>query len=205
MRQAMLGKTIFHKTIKLCAVSALFVMLWQEIIATAEEAGKSSSNANKLIYVANFGLASGVELDPDHQADTQKLIDLMANSLVKEFSKAGYQAKRLQPGEATPHQGLYLSGTFTEFDRGNRAKRALIGFGSGAAKIEVGVRITDLSKTDQETMYSASARKTSGKAPGAVVMPSLTPVKLILTKQSPERTVKKTAAKIVARLAGELG
>ena len=203
--QTMFTATLFRKTGALFTICALSAMLFHGRSATAQGSVKPARNTNKLIYVENFRLDPGAAQTQDDEAEVHKLIDLMAASLVKELNKAGYQAKRLQPDELAPHDGLLLGGVFTELDKGNRAKRALIGFGSGAAKIEVAVRITDLSKTHQETMYSASARKTSGKAPGAVVMPSLTPVKLILTKQSPERTVKKTAAKIVARLAGELG
>jgi Domain of unknown function (DUF4410) len=187
------------------------------------------ADKDKVIYVSNFDLENlkadegGIagkgsivpppilprpslrrkHVDPD--AEAKKLVDLMSNSVVSDLSKTGLTARRLLPGDTRPSTGLLVSGVFTELDEGNQMRRALIGFGSGAAKMDLYVTVSDLSRTSQ-SLYDISKKDTSGKRPGAVITlnPYAAALKVGLTKDAPEKNIKKAASQISAELTKEL-
>ena len=133
--------------------------------------------------------------DPEYQA--KKIVDLMAKSLVEDLQKAGYKAERLMPGDAQPAVGAWVRGVFTEVDEGNSRRRAIIGFGSGEAKMDLYVTLTDLA-APQKALYEVANNENSGKKIGAVITmnPYVAAAKFVMEKQAPEKTVKKTAADI---------
>lgn len=135
----------------------------------------------------------------------QDIVNLMSNSLVKDLNKNGYTAKRLQPNEPEPTSGWVVRGVFTEVQEGNRMHRAVIGFGSGADKMEVHASAADASNS-QQPLYSVNTGKKSGKMPGAAI--TLSPIvfgaKFVMEKNAPERTVKSAAAQISKELVQHL-
>jgi hypothetical protein len=133
----------------------------------------------------------------DPEAQAKKLVDTMSKSLVDDLHKAGYKAQRLRPGDPTPSLGALVSGVFTEVDEGNRMRRALIGFGTGSAKMDLYVTMSDLS-SPQKPLYNATQEDTSGKKPGAAITlnPYVAAAKFAMEKNAPEKTVKKTASQI---------
>jgi hypothetical protein len=135
------------------------------------------------------------EQDPEYQA--KKIVDLMAKSIVADLEKAGYKAERLPPGAAQPSTGAELTGVFTEVDEGNRRRRAIVGFGSGEAKMDLYVTLTDLA-APQKPLYEMANNENSGKKLGAVITmnPYVAAAKFIMEKNAPEKTVKKTASDI---------
>ena len=135
------------------------------------------------------------ERDPECQA--KKLVDLMAKSIVSDLEKAGYKAERLPPGASQPATGALLKGVFTEVDEGNSRRRAIIGFGSGEAKMDLYVTLTDLA-APQKPLYETAKDENSGKKIGAVITmnPYVAAAKFVMEKQAPEKTVKKTASEI---------
>jgi hypothetical protein len=135
------------------------------------------------------------ERDPECQA--KKLVDLMAKSIVSDLEKAGYKAERLPPGASQPAMGALLKGVFTEVDEGNSRRRAIIGFGSGEAKMDLYVTLTDLA-APQTPLYETAKDENSGKKIGAVITmnPYVAAAKFVMEKQAPEKTVKKTASDI---------
>ena len=151
------------------------------------------------------GLARLGRKPQDPATEAQKLVRLMSDSLVSELKKAGFTARRLLPTDARPAEGLLLTGVFTEVDEGNHIRRAMIGFGSGASKMELYVTVTDASRPEL-SLYDVSAEKSSGKKPGAVITlnPYVGAAKFVMTKNAPEKTVKKTAAMIAAELTRQL-
>ena len=190
----------------------------------------SQAAKNQVIYVADFELdpsnfkqdkggilGKGTILPPppglpklrrkpqDPAIAGQKMVELMAKTLVSELRKAGLTAYRLLPGYEHRMQGLLVTGVFTEVDEGNQMRRALLGFGSGKSKIELYVTVADLSKPGQP-LYAVSTQKNSGRKPGAVITlsPYAIPVKVALTKSAPEKTVKKTASWIAAEMSKQL-
>jgi Domain of unknown function (DUF4410) len=144
----------------------------------------------------------------DPAKEAEELVELMSVSLVRDLQNAGFTAWRLSSMDPTPKDGLVVTGVFTELDEGNQMRRALFGFGSGKAKMQLYVMAAHASST--EPLYETSAQKTNGKAPGAAI--ALNPyagaaglvVKFGMTKNAPEKMVKQTASKIATELTKQL-
>jgi hypothetical protein len=201
--------------------------------ANPQKPSLSRGDRNKVIYVSDFDLdpsnfkqdkggvtGKGYLLPPppgsflrrkrqDPETAANNLIRLMSESLVADLQKAGFEARRLSASETRPAEGLILSGVFTELDEGNQMRRALLGFGSGKAKMELYVMVADAAHGGQQ-LYETSEQKNSGIKPGSVIV--VNPyigaagfiAKVGMTKNAPEKMVKKTASKITAQLAEQL-
>ena len=141
----------------------------------------------------------------DPQALAKKIVDTMSKNLVDDLEKAGYKAERIGLQDPAPSVGALLSGVFTEVDEGNRMHRALIGFGSGSAKMDLYVTLSDLANP-QKPLYNVAKEDTSGKKPGAAITmnPYVAAAKFVMEKNAPEKTVKKTAAQISAEAVDHL-
>lgn len=65
--------------------------------------------------------------------------DWMGNDLVRMLNKAGYEATLIQKrNEYTPEAGKYLlKGTIVKYDPGSTAARVIVGFGAGAASMDM--------------------------------------------------------------------
>ncbi len=140
--------------------------------------------------------------DPAEQA--RRIVDTMAESLVRSLGEQGLSAQRLGPttGEL-PQEGWLLQGEFTEVDEGNRLKRAGIGFGSGATRMDVQVGISDLAGPAPRTPFIVFGTvKDPGKLPGAALTmnPYVAAAKFVLEKNAGERDIQKTADRIVAEI-----
>jgi hypothetical protein len=141
--------------------------------------------------------------DPELQA--RKLVSLMSASIIADLQKAGYRAARLATGDPLPASGAWVHGVFADVDEGNRLHRAVIGFGSGAANMQLFVRVTDL-RSPEKPLYESSQEGTSGKKPGAVITlnPYVAAAKFVMGKDATEKTVKKTASQITAEIVKRL-
>src|SRR5579863_7401585 len=104
----------------------------------------------------------------DPEAQARKIVDPMSKSIVEDLQKAGYKAQRLPTGAARPATGAWIHGVFTEVDEGNQRRRALIGFGAGAANTDLYVTLTDLANPDKP-LYNESKDQDSGKKIGAAI------------------------------------
>ena len=104
--------------------------------------------------------------DPAQQA--QHIVNLMSDSLVSDFQKAGYIAQRVAPGSESIGAGYLVKGVFTEVDQGNRVRRAVIGFGAGQVNMQLYVNVSDAAHP-QENLYTLDKDDTSGEKPGAVI------------------------------------
>jgi Domain of unknown function (DUF4410) len=146
--------------------------------------------------VRNFLL--GQSDDPQALAD--KLVNLMADSIVEELAKAGVTAIRLEPGASLPPTGWLVRGVFTEVQQGNRLRRAVVGLGFGGTDLQVETITDSLSNGAPRPFYQIDTSASSGKAPGAaatiVLSPLSVPVHFVLTRGDLDKNVKKTAAKI---------
>ena len=177
-----------------------------------------SSPANTVIYVSDFALDSEnfqadqsmaraqqrphivngpLRQSKDPATQAHDLVNLMANDIVQDLTKAGYRAQRLAATDARPSEGVWVHGVFTELSEGNRRQRAVIGFGAGQAKMDLYVTMNDLSQPDQP-LYTAATSGESGKKPGAAITmnPYVAAAKFVMEKNAPEKTIKKTAGDI---------
>ena len=193
----------------------------------------SGADRNKVIYVSDFELdpsnfkqdkggitGKGYIVPPppgsvlrrkqqDPATAANNLIQLMSGSLIAGLQKAGFATQHLSSAAPRPGQGLIVTGAFTELTEGNQMRRALLGFGAGKAKMELYIMVADATCADQP-LYETSAQKSKGKLPGATI--ALNPyagaagfvAKFGMTKNAPEKMVKKTASEIAAELTKRL-
>jgi len=128
-----------------------------------------------------------------------QLVELMSESLVKGFTARGIKAARCIPGALLPGDGWLIRGVFTEMDQGNRAVRAVIGFGAGATEMELYVSISDLAINPDAPFMVFGAEKDPGRAPGAILLmnPYVAAAKFVMQKNASEKDVRKTAERIV--------
>ena len=145
---------------------------------------------------------SGASSDPAARA--RQLVDLMANSLVKDLSSAGYNARRLQPGAPLPVEGWLLQGAFTEVQEGNRLRRAMIGLGEGQTDLQVVVSMENLSKGPPKPLYEISTDASSGNRPGAAPVIAVNPyaaaARFVMSGQDLNKNVRQTASQIAAEI-----
>jgi Domain of unknown function (DUF4410) len=144
----------------------------------------------------------GTSADPAVRA--RQMVDLMADSLVKDLSHAGFNACRLQPSARMPAEGWLLQGVFTEVQEGNRLRRAMIGLGQGQTDVQVVVGMENLSKGPPKPLYEISTDASSGNKPGAAPVIALNPyaaaARFVISGQDLNKNVRQTASQIVAEI-----
>jgi hypothetical protein len=143
--------------------------------------------------------------DPD--ACAAELRELISTTLVEDLRKKGLNALRANPAEPLPAAGWLVRGVFTDVDTGNRLRRSVIGFGSGAAQMQLVLGIDDLSHGVPQPMYQADASASTGKAPGGVVL--LNPVamgaRFVMARKDVDKSAKKLAAQVADTIATRAG
>ena len=144
----------------------------------------------------------GTTKDPQKLA--RQLVDEMSASLVKDFTKAGLNARRLTPSAPLPASGWLVRGVFTDVNQGNQLRRAVIGFGMGKTDLQVLVDVNDLTQGTPKRFYELNTTADSGKAPGAgptiVLGPAGVAARYVIAGKDLDRNVKQTASKIAAEV-----
>lgn len=147
-----------------------------------------------------------VNSGPELQAE--KIVAEMSRSLVNCLQDKGFSAQRIPNVNSIPlpRDGWLLQGVFTEVDEGNRLKRATIGFGQGATRMDIQVSISDLTETNPtEPFLVFGTVKDPNKIPGAIVTmnPYVALAKFVIEKNATEKDIKKTAEQIVSEIIKE--
>lgn len=186
-------------------------------VVSSEEVSRAPAARPSVVYVADFEEAAGSvqseglgSLRPIHslfeQAKAKSLVDTMSNSIVQDLGKKGISAHRVPANSPTPAQGWLVRGVFTKIDEGSRARRALLGFGSGQDDVEVTASIDDLAAGALQPLYQTHTDATSGRMPGAIVTrnPYAAAAKFVLAGQDLERSTRETAEKIAEQIAAYL-
>ena len=133
--------------------------------------------------------------DPEVQA--RKLVDTMSRGLVSDLQKAGYKAQRLGNEDPKPYSGAWVHGVFTQVDEGNRRRRAVIGFGAGAVKMDLFVTLSNLA-SPLKPLYEDAKEDKSKNKPGAVITlnPYVAAAKFVMEQNAPDKTVQHVASQI---------
>jgi hypothetical protein len=130
--------------------------------AIAQPNGQALPAVPPAIYVADF------ELDADPPDDSagraRELLDLMASSLVRNFTMVGLDARRLAPDEPLPAAGWLVRGVFVSVDAGNRFSRLAIGPASGGLKLQVVAVVDDLRHGPPKPIYERGRGADAGIA-----------------------------------------
>ena len=107
---------------------------------------------------------------PEDSGDREReLLKLMSSALVDDLTSAGLNARFLPSGELLPSEGWLVRGAFVQVDEGNRLRRALIGFGSGATRLRVIVWVSDLGHGSVGPFCALDTSTHSSRKPGAAL------------------------------------
>lgn len=91
--------------------------------------------------------------------------DAATGELVKGLRDLGFTVAQVARGTAVANDELLIDGKFLTVDQGNPLRRLLIGFGSGASKVETRVELYH--GTERRKLLDFTTRSDSGKMPGA--------------------------------------
>jgi len=146
----------------------------------------------------------GKRLTPDTPAPEQ-VVEVLAASITQALNQQdlGIPVERLPPGAPVPPSGWLVTGRFVAVDPGNRAERAVIGFGAGAATTEVDVSVDRLEPGTATPVLQFGTEADSGKMPGAAVTlnPYVAAAKFALGKQATTRDVQDMGQEIAKQIA----
>lgn len=138
--------------------------------------------------------------NPTADQVTQVLAKAILEGLQAE--QLGFAVEYLQPG-APPPVGWIVTGEFTSVDPGNRAQRAVIGFGAGEATTEVAVTVERVDGGAATPVLQFGSNADSGHAPGAVVTmnPYAAAAKFVLGRNATQRDIEKMGQAIAQEIA----
>jgi Domain of unknown function (DUF4410) len=145
------------------------------------------------LYVADFELDienGGADVDPAGRA--RELIDLMASSLVRDFTMIGFKAQRIAPDEPLPRTGWLVRGVFVRVEDGNRFQRLALGPATGG-NLQVVAIVDDLVHGTPKAIYEIERR---GTAASIRFNPYAIAVRFALSGTSLQRNVTRSAGEI---------
>lgn len=199
-------------------VSASLLLCGCSLVSSCSTAGVTTEKTGtsiplekpSAIYVSDFELPVDrikddefISAAKDEPVKTAaKLVDLMAQSLVKQLGEAGFKASRLVAGAPIPVDGWVVAGQFTVVDEGNRFGRA-IGWGLGKTSVKTEVSMSTVLTGQTVTLFALTTEASSGSAP--TVGPIGAVAKLAFSQTSLVTNVKQTASKIVASISQRVG
>jgi hypothetical protein len=154
------------------------------------EMGAMPPNPPRVIYVRDFDLKPGtfqaesgilpirpisadafilrlLGVAEESAVRERELVKLMSSALVSDLAGAGLNAQFLRSDELFPSEGWLVRGAFVQVDEGNRLRRALLGFGSGATRLRVVVWVSDLTHGSSGPFCALDTSTHSSGKPGA--------------------------------------
>jgi hypothetical protein len=160
-------------------------------------------NRPRLLEGGAGGGIVGQRLGSDAPVPAQ-VVDQLASSITHGLNeqKLGYPAERLAPGAPVPDSGWLVQGRIVAVDPGNRAERAVVGFGTGEATASVEVEVDRLSPGGETPVMRFGAKSDSGKAPGAVVTmnPYVAAAKFVIGKGATSRDIQAMGGEIAKQI-----
>lgn len=93
----------------------------------------------------------------------------LADSLVTDLQSLGFTVEKRRRGTLEPGNVLIVEGEFLNVDEGNRLRRLVIGFGSGASKLDTRVKVYQVSGGSPRRVLEFQTHVESAKMPGAAV------------------------------------
>jgi Domain of unknown function (DUF4410) len=187
-------------------------------VLSVKDVSKGPVSQPAMVYVSDFELApdsiqseSRLSSHRLHayleQSKARSLVVTMSNSIIEDLAKKGIASERLTANSPLPRKGWLVRGVFMKVDEGDRAKRAVIGFGSGQTDLKVLTTTDDLSAEPAPTpLYRMQLDSTSNKAPGAVITlnPYVAAAKFVLAGKDLDRSTQATAEQIADKVAARV-
>ena len=188
---------------------------------TDATAPSRTNGAPSMIYVGEFDLgAAKVKSDPgtltgrprllhfgerSPTEEIHRLSELLAKTLVEDLKKEGFAARRLEAGE-TPASGWIVRGAFVSIDEGNRAQKAVLGFGAGTSETKLAVGVIDAAKSAEDNLLNFNLDSQGDKTPSGVG-PSIAfhnplgmAAKFALNGDASDKDIERTAGEIAKQL-----
>jgi len=215
VREAMLGRATVRDSEHLPAGEPAPSAIWVGDFPAAEGAMRPAGGL--------FGMAEHVveerprilptdgplvrRVESDHP-DAATVSDALASSIADGLAaaKLGMPVERLPAGGATPTGGWLVHGQIVSVDPGNRAERAVVGFGAGDATAQVAVDVDRLGGDVPTRLLAFGAHADSGASPGGVVTlnPYVMAAKFVLGRDATMRDVRQLGGAIADELAGQI-
>jgi uncharacterized protein DUF4410 len=163
--------------------------------------------ARKRPRLLGGGIVGGI-LDRRTSADipsADQVIDTLASSLTDALTAQGlgFPAERMPPGAPAPSSGWLVKGRLVSVDPGNRALRAVVGFGAGEATTEVNVEVDRLESETSVALLRFGTQAESAEMPGGAVTlnPYVMAAKFVLGRQATTRDVEAMGKEIAKQIA----
>ena len=210
-----------YRYIALLAVCLVLSACSNIRVEDEREMGALPPNPPRVIYVRDFDLEPGTfqaesGILPIRPASTgafilrllgvpeestvreRELVKLMSSALVSDLADAGLNAQFLPSDELFPIEGWLVRGAFVQVDEGNRLRRALLGFGSGATRLRVIVWISDLTHGSSGPFCALDTSTHSSGKPGAAFSfdPYLGAARFVIDGLDLDMNVEQIAAEI---------
>ena len=93
----------------------------------------------------------------------------LSDALVKDLQNLGFTVEKHHRGTSVTGNALIVDGQFLNVDEGNRLRRLVIGFGSGASKLDTRVQVYQVSGGTTHRVLEFETHVESAKLPGAAV------------------------------------
>jgi Domain of unknown function (DUF4410) len=155
-------------------------------------------------HILGGGGILGRRATPDTPT-ADEVVNTLAASLTDSLNQQnlGIPVYRIPPGGPLPSSGWVIKGRFISVDPGNRAERAVVGFGTGEATTEVLVEVDRLASDTGAPVLQFGTGADSGKMPGAAVTmnPYVAAAKFVMGKQATTRDVRAMGAEIAKQIA----
>lgn len=141
----------------------------------------------------------------EDQPSTTDVVSLLATSITKGLSSQnlGVPVFQLPPGAPPPAYGWLVDGRILSVDPGNRAERAVVGFGAGEATAEVQAYVDQLGPTGATRLLEIGVDADSGKMPGGAVAknPYAMAAKFVIGRKATDKDIEKLGAEIAKQVA----
>lgn len=105
--------------------------------------------------------------DDEKTKMAHKVAESFSRDLIKDLEKSGIPVVRGVAGEPATDGSLAVHGDFMLIDEGNRARRMVIGLGSGASKVEAHVECFAIRPAKNALLAEFTATSESSRKPGA--------------------------------------
>jgi hypothetical protein len=172
--------------------------------ADAEEKGEKGLHGPLQVRKRVKSMVDRSEESPEDKA--KRITNTLADSIVKELKDKGMNSSRISAGTEPSSGNWLLEGEFVEYGEGDRLKRAVIGFGSGSASMEVRMKLSEVMEGGLRPLLDSTVGGKTGRMPGAVVTknPYVAGAKYVMTKNAPDREVKKLGSQIADKLVEQM-
>lgn len=174
-----------------------------DFLIDQQEVSRESASSQGLFESIRPGI---IKPKKDPVEDALGLAQSLSASLVAELNAKNIPTSRVSRFDQLASNGVLVQGEFLELDEGNNLKRAAIGFGSGAANMEIKVMVSRLPLGRDNSDVVFDAKSSSGKGPGGLLgiaicgNPYALAAKFVLSKRASQKDIQALALKIAKEI-----